>query len=1251
MKIKTQERISLIVFVILTIVIFFSVFASNNQLHEIQQKQQIIDSVEKSSFELYYLENDYLVHGGTIPVERWNAKYAVLTEQLSELTLTDPSEQVILNDMFARTEELNTHFSNLVAVMGDKQGKEPIGASQELKEFYASTLAVQTQTLMSRSTELSQRVKAEALAVEQRTFLIISLSIVALMLFVLLNFLVINRSVLKSISALQTGAELIGSGDLETKIETTGNDELGFLSLTFNEMSSSLRNARTLLLTSNVELEEEITERKRVEEALRESEKQFRTIVETSQEGIIHRDNTDQILYVNKTMAQSLGYTPDEMIGKKAAEFMPADEREKHDQLMAIRRTGISSIYERKFLHRNGTVRIMNVSASPLFDLQGTCTGSFGMLIDITERKLAEEALRESEEKYRSLAEQVHEGIYIYQGDHFLFTNTHVSEMSGYSKEELLAIPFIDLIHPDDRAYIRDLAERRLRGEPVPDNYGYRFIRKDGTVRDVEAVVSAIHYRGRYATLGAARDITERKTAEDILRESEQRLNSAQRIAKVGDIIWNVETGEVVWSDALYDLMQYDKSEKIDYSRVNAEIHHPDDLERVTKWLNDCIASGSDEITPNEYRIIRKDGKILFVHTVGVIHRGKRNQVKVFVTLQDITERKREEEKLRMMQFAVDNSADTVFQITPDARLVYVNQTGCKQLGYSFEELTMMKIHDLDPDYPVEKWPAHWQQFREKGVLQFETTHHTKSGVLIPVEISANHLMFGDKEFVISFIRDITERKVAEEALKKSQIQLAEAMDLAHLVNWEFDVATGMFTFDDRFYALYGTTSDLEGGNQMSADMYAKKFVHPDDQYLVADEVNKSIQATDPGYMSQVEHRIIRRSGEIRHIVVRFGITKDKSGRTIKTQGANQDITERKLAEEALRESEEILQDIIEKNPMSIQIVDKEGFTLKVNHAHTLLFGSIPPSDFSIFADLQKKQPALEKWILLVKSGEVVNLPDIKFNAHDSYPEYPDVPVWVRAIIFPLKDKFGKPERFVFMHENITDRKHAEETIQHALAEKEILLREIHHRVKNNLAGIIALINLQTGSLPDPVQIYLFKDLETRIRSMAIVHESLYQTKDIAHISLASYTENLTRYLFQVYESVTNVRCRIDMGEITMPIETATPCGLVMTEIITNSLKYAFPKTFSCGEIRKEPCTISITMHREGNDYLLTIADNGIGIPDGTDVTMKTSLGLYLIGFIVKHQLQGSTEVSTDNGTSYKIRFPEPKRKERPTDE
>jgi len=264
MKIKTQVSISIIVFVILAAVIIFSVFSSNNQLQEIQKKQQIIDTIDKSSFELYYLENDYIINGGTVPVERWNAKYAALTGQLMELPSGDPFQQVILNEMSDNLKEMNASFFHLVDVTSSVQGTAPVVAIQELKEFSASTLKGQTQILMSRSSELSQLVKAEAIVVGQRMILIISFSILLLILFVLLNYLVINRSVLRSISLLHNGAERIGSGDLDTKIEITGNDELGYLSQGFNEMSSSLKTARTMLLASNSELEQENTERKRI---------------------------------------------------------------------------------------------------------------------------------------------------------------------------------------------------------------------------------------------------------------------------------------------------------------------------------------------------------------------------------------------------------------------------------------------------------------------------------------------------------------------------------------------------------------------------------------------------------------------------------------------------------------------------------------------------------------------------------------------------------------------------------------------------------------------------------------------------------------------------------------------------------------------------------------------------------------------------------------------------------------------------
>ncbi len=165
----------------------------------------------------------------------------------------------------------------------------------------------------------------------------------------------------------------------------------------------------------------------------------------------------------------------------------------------------------------------------------------------------------------------------------------------------------------------------------------------------------------------------------------------------------------------------------------------------------------------------------------------------------------------------------------------------------------------------------------------------------------------GSPTRVIGLRQDISDRKRVEEALRASEAQLENAMDLAGLVNWEFDTDSGLFTFNDRFYQLYGTTAEAEGGYLMPADVYARKFVHPDEQDAFSESGRRATEATDPNYRSYTEHRIVRPDGEVRHVAVRIVITKDELGRTIKAQGANQDITELKRAQEALLAAEEQL--------------------------------------------------------------------------------------------------------------------------------------------------------------------------------------------------------------------------------------------------------------------------------------------------------------------------------------------------------
>ncbi len=345
----------------------------------------------------------------------------------------------------------------------------------------------------------------------------------------------------------------------------------------------------------------------------------------------------------------------------------------------------------------------------------------------------------------------------------------------------------------------------------------------------------------------------------------------------------------------------------------------------------------------------------------------------------------------------------------------------------------------------------------------------------------------------------------------------------------------------------------------------------------------------------------------------------------------------RARAEEALRNEQEKYSKAFHSVPDMIAINETgTGLFLEINDAVIRIFGyereelvgkSIwdlniwcQPEDLSDIITRLQKQKRVQKLELRLyrKSGE-------EFTAEFS------------SEVITL----GTNEVLLTVVHDITDRKREEEALRNALAEKETLLREVHYRVKTNLVGIVNSIDLQINSLTDPVHISQFKSLQVRIRSMEFVYELLYLSGDISRIEITTYLKTLFQYLIQMDKTKTRVSCKIESDNITMPIETAIPFGLIISEIVTNSLKYAFPHEFSCSEIRGVPCTITLTLKCEGSDYLLIVADNGLGIPVGTDVSMPRSLGLYLIRFIVEHQLQGILEISTTEGTVYTIRFPE----------
>lgn len=223
----------------------------------------------------------------------------------------------------------------------------------------------------------------------------------------------------------------------------------------------------------------------------------------------------------------------------------------------------------------------------------------------------------------------------------------------------------------------------------------------------------------------------------------------------------------------------------------------------------------------------------------------------------------------------------------------------------------------------------------------------------------------------------------------------------------------------------------------------------------------------------------------------------------------------------------------------------------------------------------------------------------------------------------------------------LIERKKANEKIAASLREKEILLKEIHHRVKNNLQVISSLLYLQSRHVEEPTVLQVLQESRTRVQTMAMIHEKLYQTEDLAEIDFAEYLRSLTRELvFSYRQTAQQVEITIEGGDVRLDINTAVPCGLIVNELVSNALKHAFPpeKASADGDAANE---IKISLKRQQDEITLCVRDNGVGIPEDVGVKKSDSLGMQLVTMLAR-QIHGTVTIERDNGTAFAIVFPVP---------
>ena len=346
----------------------------------------------------------------------------------------------------------------------------------------------------------------------------------------------------------------------------------------------------------------------------------------------------------------------------------------------------------------------------------------------------------------------------------------------------------------------------------------------------------------------------------------------------------------------------------------------------------------------------------------------------------------------------------------------------------------------------------------------------------------------------------------------------------------------------------------------------------------------------------------------------------------LELHAANQQLL---ASEEELRKEHEFLNDIFESLTLPFYVVDANDYTLKMANsaAHS---GSIP-TEATCYKLMHKRDKPCEEAEHpcpikhLKKTKKLITVEHIHYDK-DGRPRN------IEVHAYPIIDTYGNVSQIIEHCIDITERKRAEQQVKASLEEKEVLLKEIHHRVKNNLQIIVSLLSLQSEYVKDKQAVELFRESQFRVKSMALLHERLYETEDLAHINFSDYIRDLTDELLSSYGTdAGNIKLKINVKDVFPSVDVAVPCALIINELVSNCLKHAFPKGRS-GEIR-----IEFDSEKQDN-YTLSISDNGVGFAKDVDFPDGRTLGLQLVSTLAE-QLQGSVVLDKSAGTSFKISF------------
>ena len=965
-----------------------------------------------------------------------------------------------------------------------------------------------------------------------------------------------------------------------------------------------------------------------------------------------------QINYVSTKVSEVYGIEADEYITRiksgRLNEIFYHEDRPEIGQLFdEVIRTGEKNRFRFRIV-RNGEIRWIE---EKIFPKKNESTGTvflFGIVTDITDQIESLQTIEASEKRYRQIFERNMAGVYKTHVDGtVLEANPAFAKILGYqSQHELIGqnIKGLYTEKTDRNSYID-----RLRKVGSINNYISHLRRKDGQILTLNNNVSIQPDDNGDLNIieGTLIDITELEDTANALKTSEEKYRLLFEEANTGILLLSTEKND---------------SFIIDLNRVSLQLFGYDNAQLVGLKLSDVAVNGNElqkkistlievghekEKLELEWNFKRKNGNNFYAEVSFIpIVFGREKIVQAIV--KDISERKKNEKELldsqRSFKNIVDNSPAAILIFT-DNKLVYLNPSGERlynsllnnkstnlkevfpdNIKFILGDLINEKSEESNSYTEVELGDA--VNSKKYSLSVVKTVYNNEKSNLFLMQDITLQTEYNTQKLRAELAEE-TNKNLQEEIIKHRQTQ-AELLEKTFWLNALFESSYNLFILSlDKNFRLSSFNENFKRMIKKKLDIDVKIGDNFMDLFDSDNEARSKIEerfkrVLDGQTLEFVSH-FTSKTGEV-WVESFLNPVNMLHGDVVEISFISHEITDKIEAQRKSKISEANNRAILLAMPDILYKVNKDGFftDYRINLPRGLdqLDGFLATRDIvgkhvsSVFVDNAVAEKFMDDINEALDKNELVT-DTIEFRR--------DGDVSQKVIYYENRFSKMNEDEVIVLSRNITETIEYEARLLESVKEKEVLLKEVHHRVKNNLQVINSILNLQSSYVTDPKTLEIINESQNRIRSMSYIHESLYQTKDFSSINFADYITNLVQNLvhsYQLYENKINLDLNIE--PVNLALDQAIPCGLILNELISNSLKYAYPD--------EKKGTIAIHVHEENKRIHMRVEDFGIGLPVDFKLENSESLGLSLVYTLVD-QLDGELILKTSGGTKFLITF------------